>query len=528
MRYDAEQIEELIAGGSLKRLGTGVRRACYALPCGRLCVKCYKSDEEIEEGKYPGMSPAYPLDPSVVRDIRKGRCAGRHNTCVSEMRNWSRLRSRLPPELLDVFPSEMELVDLPSRGLCLVEELAANADGTQPDQFADAWLKAGREERMELVRRLERLSDALARHSVRFFDPQNVMVQRNADGSFRLRIMDIEPASRTFLRVESLLPALARLKQRRRFARFLGQFNEPISMSFSITDSYAQHLAVVLTSILASNPRNNFVFHVLHSNVTEESMARIRMLESWHPHCVIRFHRIDASAFSEFPIPPGLEHVTRETYFRYLLPDVLADESRTIYSDVDVLCEADLREAWDIDLGGHLMAAVRNYDGERCGNRDWLSRFGFSKKSPYFFTGFLVMDLDGLREGGYSRRFMEATAKYGSQVAFIDLDIVNLVCEGRILELDRTWNETGRYSPFRRDVKIWHFPGFTQKPWCNIWKNITWLPYLRRLARSPYRANALRFVWGHVKGFFFFRYTKKNVTRYLVCGIRVWRKGCPS
>ena len=299
--------------------------------------------------------------------------------------------------------------------------------------------------------------------------------------------------------------------------------DEPISMSFCISDSYAQHLAVVLTSVLANNPSSRFVFPVLHSGVTPENQARVKKLEKSYSNCELRFHTVDMAAFANFPIPPGLEHVTRETYFRYLLPDILPDESRTIYSDVDVLCVADIAKIWTMDLDGMLMAAVRNYKGEARGDRRDIVKFGFAPDSPYFFTGFLVMDLAAMRAGNYVRRLMDATVCYGERVTFIDLDIMNLVCEGRIKEVDATWNETGRYSFFRRDVKIWHFLGFTQKPWCNIWKNYTWLPYLKYLLKSPYRMNALRFVWGHVKGFFFFKYTKRGVTRYLVCGLLVWK-----
>ena len=297
---------------------------------------------------------------------------------------------------------------------------------------------------------------------------------------------------------------------------------EPISMSFCISDSYAQHLAVTLTSVLVNNPSSRFVFHVLHSGVTQENQMRVKELEKSYA-CELRFHEIAASAFAGFPIPSGLEHVTRETYFRYLIPEVLEDERRTIYSDVDVLCVADISEIWGVDLDGALMTAVRNYKGERRGDRRDIVKLGFSPDSPYFFTGFLVMDLVAMRNEGCARRLMEATTHYGNHVAFIDLDIMNLVCEGRIKEIGAMWNETGRYSFLRRDVKMWHFLGFTQKPWCNIWKNYTWLPYLKYLLKSPYRANALRFVWGHVKGFFFFRYTKRSVTRYLVCGVLVWK-----
>ena len=45
-------------------------------------------------------------------------------------------------------------------------------------------------------------------------------MQTGADGSIRLRITDIEPASRTLVALDSLAPALVRLKLRRRFARY--------------------------------------------------------------------------------------------------------------------------------------------------------------------------------------------------------------------------------------------------------------------------------------------------------------------
>lgn len=296
-----------------------------------------------------------------------------------------------------------------------------------------------------------------------------------------------------------------------------------ISISFSASDNYSQHLAVVIASILVNNPESSFVFHVLHRNITEANQGKLKSLERKYPNCKMAFHFVDAADIETFPIPEGLEHVTIETYFRYLLPEILKDESRTIYSDVDVLCRADISEVWQIDLRGKTMAAVRNYEGESKGYNRGIIRLGFSPHSPYFFTGFLVMDLEKMRKERLSEKLMRATMLHGKDVAFIDLDIINLVCEGDIVEVDRVWNETSRYSAFRRDVKIWHFPGSTQKPWCNIWKNTTWPIYLKYLLKSSYRDNAWRFVWGHIKGFFYFKYTKKGVVRYLVCGIRIWR-----
>ena len=306
---------------------------------------------------------------------------------------------------------------------------------------------------------------------------------------------------------------------------------------------------MVLTSILVNNPASSFVFHVLHRDITPENQARIKELESWrvvgenssssrvdnlppfsnsnsklqlsrNRIVSIRFHKIDESLFEKFPIPPELEHVTQEMYYRYLLPEVLADEDRTIYSDVDVLCVGDLRPLWETDLKGNILAAVS--EGEAGEFKKRL--MGLEGDAPYFYSGLLVMDLKAMRDDGYSNKLMSNTIKFANKISWPDQDIINLTFRNKILQLGPEWDGINvRYSPFRRGIAIWHFPGFTMKPWCNIWKNTTWPIYLKYLLKSPYRANAARFVWGHVKGFFFFKYTKKRTARYLVCGIRVWK-----
>lgn len=299
---------------------------------------------------------------------------------------------------------------------------------------------------------------------------------------------------------------------------------EPISISFCINDKYAQHLAVVITSILANNPEDEFVFHVLHSPMPESTIEKVKRLETMYPRHKIVFHCMDGEIAAKFPIPEGLEHVSNETYYRYFLPEVLKDEDRTIYSDVDVLCRLPIGELRDYDLKGNLFGAIRNYIGETTGYyKMTLPKYGLKEGMPYFFTGFLVMDLKALREGGYQQKFIDLTNKEGANLAYIDLDVMNIICQGKILEMDESWNCTSHYKPFRKDIKIWHFPGALQKPWCPYWRNITWIPYLYYLLKSPYADKAKELIINKIKGFFYFKYTKKGATRHLVCGVRVWR-----
>jgi lipopolysaccharide biosynthesis glycosyltransferase len=135
-----------------------------------------------------------------------------------------------------------------------------------------------------------------------------------------------------------------------------------------------------------------------------------------------------------------------------------------------------------------------------------------------------VMNIEKLREMNFFDACMSKTVEKSDELLFPDMDVINAVMEGKIADIDPLWNMTDRFSFFRKDVKMWHFVHQTQKPWCNLWKNITWIPYLKYLLKTPYRGEALRFVLGHLKGFFFFAYTKNRSRRYLVCGVRVWKR----
>ena len=196
--------------------------------------------------------------------------------------------------------------------------------------------------------------------------------------------------------------------------------DSPISISFSVSDNYSQHLAVVLTSVLVNNPSSRFVFHVLHRNITEANQALIRELERMYGNCEVRFHKIDDSLFEKFPIPPELEHVTQEMYYRYIIPDVLADEDRTIYSDVDVLCVGDLRPLWETDLNGNMVAAVLD------DNTGWKRSLLGLGKGDYYCSGLLVMDLAEMRRENCTKKLFEKTNEYSGRIAWPDQDVINI------------------------------------------------------------------------------------------------------
>lgn len=221
MSYTAEELDRLLRSGALERIGMGARRACYRLPCGRLCVKCYRSDEEILEGKYPECDDTTPLSRSVVREIQKFRFDEKRNTSCQEYRYWKKLQDKLHPDVFSVFPQTLECVLVPSRGWCVVEEIVQDFDGLDSKPFAVAYRAADNSEKAELLAALNVLMMDFAASSVRLYDPQNLVVQELDEDRFKLRIVDFEPTTRTLIPIDSMIPFLVRMKTRRRVTRYL-------------------------------------------------------------------------------------------------------------------------------------------------------------------------------------------------------------------------------------------------------------------------------------------------------------------
>ena len=224
MTPTAEQLDELFRTGAMKRLGMGIRRACYAIPGTDLCVKCYRNDEEIAEGRRPGSVPPKPIAPAAVDEIHRYRFDERHNTCCQEYRYWHLLKHLIPINLMAAFPSVVEQVFVPSRGWCVVETRIENADGSPVVKFHEAWAVASKSERRRLFVAFENFTEELIHYAVRFYDPPNILVQRCANGSFRFRITDFESYSRTWIALDRLSSVFVRLKARRRFARYRKMF----------------------------------------------------------------------------------------------------------------------------------------------------------------------------------------------------------------------------------------------------------------------------------------------------------------
>jgi hypothetical protein len=205
-------------------IGEGSRRRCFQVPGRPFCVKFYRLPSEYTR----------KTRPSVKLELALFRFSRRRNTSRQEWVYHLRLRRELPAGLFSVFPEVVEPVLLPDRGWGVAESLLLNPDGS-PMRRVIAEMKAARDAaiRRELYDALARLCGELAAHAVRFYDPPNVMVQWQRDGSFRLRIVDFEPAGRAAVPFVMNLPFFVRRKVARRSGRYLARLRGLFGLDYT-------------------------------------------------------------------------------------------------------------------------------------------------------------------------------------------------------------------------------------------------------------------------------------------------------
>ena len=109
---------------------------------------------------------------------------------------------------------------------------------------------------------------------------------------------------------------------------------------------------------------------------------------------------------------------------RLALPEILPEEDRVLWLDIDTIVNTDITDLFGTELDGCYVAAVEE---------------PIRSKDPflYYNAGVMVMDLKKLRDG-----MADLLIRYVNRVdlRFPDQDVINLLCQGRIKPISPYWN----------------------------------------------------------------------------------------
>lgn len=244
---------------------------------------------------------------------------------------------------------------------------------------------------------------------------------------------------------------------------------------YATNEGFAPYMAVSITSLLENNASHNIVVHILHSDLSEATLARLSSFEARYKNAKILFHKIDSSRFEKFGLT--IEHITKETYFRYMIADVLRDIDRVLYLDGDTIVNGDISELFDTDLTNFYCAGVRDI---------YIESVDHKKDGLYINAGVILFNLDEMRKTNAAEKLFKLTAE--NNFKHQDQDAINVAFNGKIKELDCIYNfkrDHQKNFPQRlHSAKIVHYVG-PSKPWKKFTLNPVKLLYYKYEVLSP-------------------------------------------
>ena len=250
---------------------------------------------------------------------------------------------------------------------------------------------------------------------------------------------------------------------------------DPICVLTLADDRYAIPLAVTVRSLLERLEADRSVHLTIIDggmrDATKEKLADSwRTAEAW-PRISIEWRTPDSRDAT--PVP-AWGRVPKLTYERINVGLYLANASRAIILDSDVLVRTCIGRLWDTPLGGAIAAATVDPFVPTVSSPDGLaahSAMGLSPEAPYLNAGVMLVDLQLWREQNVGPRAFAWVKQNWQAARCYDQDAINALLAGRWRQLDVRWQVQPRIArlPLTAaegggDAWIVHFSG-RLKPW---------------------------------------------------------------
>lgn len=206
-----------------------------------------------------------------------------------------------------------------------------------------------------------------------------------------------------------------------------------------------------------------------------------------------------------------ISHITSPTYYRLKIAELLPQYDKAIYLDIDTVVLQDLTELYQTDLGENYIGGVHSagYVIEENDLKEYYNSIGMPNMQYYINAGVILYNLKQIKKENITSKFL---ALVDNKYKFMDQDIINLVCYGKIKHLDFKYNVMTPYKHRFLDVpelcqQVYEFYGEDNfkkaitnptivhyassiKPWHhrNIWLEEYWRYYAKK---SPIIINSV-------------------------------------
>ena len=267
-------------------------------------------------------------------------------------------------------------------------------------------------------------------------------------------------------------------------------------------DNYAQHLCVAITSILINSKLGEqFNFYILDGGISKNNKKKIVKLKHIK-NFKIEFIKIDNSKFDKCKMTSACNHISKQTYYRYIIPKLKPNLKKCFYFDVDIVVTDSLSEFWNVELGNNYVAVVEELYQLSINDRNRLNIENF------FNAGIILINNKLWVKDNISDKLFANNQLLEEKLLWQDQDVLNFTFDKREIFVSPKYNVqqncfyTGKSEHYtdeeifyaRMNPVIIHYNGPT-KPWQNSCLHPLAYEYNKYLKISKWKdKNNLKFI----------------------------------
>lgn len=214
-----------------------------------------------------------------------------------------------------------------------------------------------------------------------------------------------------------------------------------IPIAFAFGSDWMMPACVCISSLLASaEPDTFYDIFILHSPDDKLDRDRLSIVANHYGNCEIHYREVDHVFDSSYEV----RGIKTMTYYRLLIPELIPEYEKILYSDVDVVFRNDLSHFYAIDLGDNYVAGVDSlteYD-------EPIKKYLLSSNREItgnIYAGNIILNSKKMREDGLVDKFREMA---GEKLRFQDMDILNIVCRGKIKYIEPAYCVTTYFMQY--------------------------------------------------------------------------------
>lgn len=210
-----------------------------------------------------------------------------------------------------------------------------------------------------------------------------------------------------------------------------------IPVIFSANDKYVPYLGVALLSLIENLSSDcECRIYILYREMSEYHIFWLEEMSTDYVfiQCVDVSEQLKDKNYYGGPVE-ATKHISEETFYRLLIPEVLPQYKKILYLDCDLVILGDAAKLYETDLQGNIFGAV--YSVEHW-NQERTGTVPNADPQEWFNAGVLLIDMERFQAEGCLEQCKELMSRQVFDV--VDQDVLRIVGYGKTLYLPYEWN----------------------------------------------------------------------------------------